>query len=218
MNESNDDLVKAGVERLFDESEMLVLLEGSKAIAETSPRLSDAQIARIADRVADAVLRDFEHEIAPSKKEHWKKILTKLCYDLAVGVAASALWGLMGSLAHVFAYLDSGDAELEARKRRREDALARLVARVPADAAPKYEYLLQAPWMAQSIIDEMARAVAASGAIGEIEGQVAKSHGRLPSSNARTGAGWVGNRMAVDLFYALEHEAAEQLGEPPIMS
>src|SRR5438552_755458 len=89
LSTSDRDRLKESIERRVDEADIVTLTRGARAIVEGTPHLSEDQINKIAEIVAEKVAERFTSLSQGKDRDVWRGKIIKLAYDLAVGVSAS---------------------------------------------------------------------------------------------------------------------------------
>jgi hypothetical protein len=213
--QSRDVLIK-GVEQVFDPEEIQVLVEGSTALGRTAPPLSESDIARIAEQVAAKVVAEFGSDIPLRDQPRWEKQIAKLARELAVGVAASALYELLGYLLHHVLYLDDDSAELNSRRSRRNGALSRLIERIPAGHRDEFEALTAFPPLTSLMGSEIQKAASAGPGMVELEQEIIRERERKYGPGATTGKNRIAAAVTHQLLRQLQCEAGIGIGEPEV--
>ena len=86
------------------------------------PRLTDAEIERIAQLVAAYLVEDVLPQVPESERDLWRERFRSTAYDLAVGLATSGIFSLLVYVAHLVDYLapDEKDEAFLERERQRD--------------------------------------------------------------------------------------------------
>ena len=96
-----------------------------------APRLSDAEVEEISERVAEKLMTDFM-QMAPSARARAKERVKKLGYDIAVGILSSGIFAALAYAASQIAFLDGASRHRSDEAAEEERALSRFRNRLAA--------------------------------------------------------------------------------------
>jgi len=198
------DPISEGLTLIFSPEEIEDLDAGVAAIAKDTPRLSHDEITRIARTVSDQVIAALEqgNSVDQEQKGKWKRQIFDVGYALATAVAGSALYDLLGYLAHHVLLFDSHDSGAQTREHLRREARARLEARIPEAQRVKFRYIAGLPRLADVIGMQIFRSITAVDEIENMEQQ--------PMGVKRD---FLVDLLSRCLFFELTRESALKLGE-----
>jgi hypothetical protein len=96
-----------------------------------APRLSDAEVEEISERVAEKLMTDFM-QMVPSARARAKERVKKLGYDIAVGILGSGIFAALAYAASQIAFLDGASRHRSDEAAGEERALSRFRGRLAA--------------------------------------------------------------------------------------
>ncbi|HXO27180.1 MAG TPA: hypothetical protein VOA80_07550 [Thermoanaerobaculia bacterium] len=96
-----------------------------------APRLSDAEVEEISERVAEKLMTDFM-QMAPSARARAKEKVKKLGYDIAVGIVSSGIFAALAYAASQIAFLDGASRRRSEEAAEEDRALSRFRNRLAA--------------------------------------------------------------------------------------
>jgi hypothetical protein len=200
---AGDDPIYLGALRRYGPVRTEILVEACDALTQGTPKLSPDEIEQIANRVTDQVLE----RLAPTDRKKWRVILLRVARDLALGIAASALWAL---LATIHPMVRAGPSEREAREIAERDSKRReaYLDRVPLSLREQVAAITSDPQFSELIFFDLEGSVPLQGELQELSEGVAARMGHplisVSKDYAAESIGWA-------LFTAMRRDALERL-------
>ena len=106
MHQKSDDALTKTIEEVLRPEDLKIVERAAEAMQAKTGRLSEEDVRRLASAVADQVVA--AHGVTGEKAERVKSRVQDIVYQLALGVAGSALYSLLAYFANMITFSFSG--------------------------------------------------------------------------------------------------------------